>query len=178
VALGPDWSMGGSQNLLDEIRFADAWDNAHWSDRLNAKDLVTMATLNGAQALALDNQLGKIAVGYLADLAVFTGDRAHPYDAILAARPRQTRLVLVGGVPLYGDSTLRPAAPAAPGCETVEICGAPKFLCVATTSSANKLDQTFAQIRSALGQAMLDADAATPDDGFAFAPLPPIVSCP
>ncbi|MGE0327550.1 MAG: amidohydrolase family protein, partial [Polyangiaceae bacterium] len=32
VALGPDWSMGGSQNLLDELRFADNWDNTHWGD--------------------------------------------------------------------------------------------------------------------------------------------------
>ena len=60
VAFGPDWSMGGSQNLLDELRFADAWDNAHWSDRLSAQDLVTMATTHGAQALAVDDKLGSI----------------------------------------------------------------------------------------------------------------------
>ena len=40
VALAPDWSMGGSQNLLDEMRFADGWDNAHFGDLLTAKDLV------------------------------------------------------------------------------------------------------------------------------------------
>src|SRR5205823_398295 len=35
VALAPDWSMGGSPNLLDEMRFADTWDNTHWSNRLS-----------------------------------------------------------------------------------------------------------------------------------------------
>jgi 5-methylthioadenosine/S-adenosylhomocysteine deaminase len=177
IALAPDWSMGGSQNLLDELRFADSWDNTHWSDRLTAKDLVVMATLHGAQALALDGKLGKLEVGHLADLAVFTGDRAHPYDAILAARPKHVRLVLVDGVVLYGDTTLRAASPAQPGCETLDICGAPKFLCVATTATTNKLDQTYAQIQATLTQAMLDADAQTPGDGYTFAPLPQLVTC-
>ena len=72
VALGPDWSMGGSQNLLDELRFADAWDNAHWNDRPErAGSSSTMATRHGAQALALDDRLGALEVGRLADLAVF-----------------------------------------------------------------------------------------------------------
>jgi 5-methylthioadenosine/S-adenosylhomocysteine deaminase len=177
VALAPDWSMGGSPNLLDELRFADAWDNAHWNDILTPKDLVVMATLHGAQALALDAKLGQLAAGHLADLAVFTGDRTHPYDAILAARPKNVRLVMVGGTVLYGDPTLVGAAPAQPGCETIDICGTPKFLCVATTSTANKLNQSFAQIKAALDQAMTDADAQTPGDGFQFAPLAPLVSC-
>lgn len=177
IAIAPDWSMGGSQNLLDELRFADGWDNQHWSDRLSAKDLVVMATLHAAQALALDGKLGKLEAGHLADLSVFTGDRAHPYDAILAARPRHVRLVVVDGVVLYGDTTLAAAAPARPGCETLDICGATKFLCVATTATANKLDQTYAQIKGALTQAMLDADAQTPGDGYTFAPLTPLATC-
>ncbi|MEZ4293424.1 MAG: hypothetical protein R3B70_00485 [Polyangiaceae bacterium] len=43
IALGPDWSLGGSQNMLDELRFADKVDNAQWGDLLSPKDLVTMA---------------------------------------------------------------------------------------------------------------------------------------
>jgi hypothetical protein len=177
VAIAPDWSMGGSENLLEELRFATAWDQAHWKHMLSNKDLVTMATSRGAKALALDAKLGTLSVGRLADLAVFVGDRAHPYDAILAARPKNVRLVMVGGTVLYGDPTLVGAAPAQPGCETIDICGTPKFLCVATTSTANKLNQSFAQIKAALDQAMTDADAQTPGDGFQFAPLAPLVIC-
>ena len=36
--------MGGSQNLLDELRFADAWDNAHFGNILTTQDLVKMVT--------------------------------------------------------------------------------------------------------------------------------------
>ena len=177
IALAPDWSMGGSQNMLDELRFADSWDNTHWNDRLTTKDLVTMGTAHAAQALALDDTLGTIAVGHIADLAVFVGDVTRPYDAIVAARPKDVRLVLVGGIALYGDPALVAAAPAQPGCETVDICGMPKFLCVATTSTSDKLDQTYATIRAKLDQAMTDVDAATPQDGWNFAPLTPLVKC-
>jgi len=62
IEIAPDWSMGGSQDLLDELRFADAWDNAHWNDRLSAHDLVAMATTGGAKALALDGVIGALAV--------------------------------------------------------------------------------------------------------------------
>ena len=178
ISLAPDWSMGGSANLLEELRFADAWDNAHWNDRLSTQDLVTMVTRRAAQALALDATLGSLEVGKLADLAVFTGTAAAPYDAIVASTPSSVRLVMVGGVVLYGDTVLQPAAPATPGCETIEICGTSKFLCVATSSTANKLDQTYAQITGALGDALTLSDSLTPDDGFDFAPLTPLVTCP
>ncbi len=177
VSLAPDWSMGGSQNLLDELRFADAWDNAHFGDLLTPQALLAMATEHPAKVLALDDRLGKLAVGYLADLAVFEGDTTQPFDAILAARPKNVRLVMVNGVVLYGDAPLVAAAPAQPGCETIEICGASKFLCVATTATTDKLDQTYAQIQAALSQALTTADALTPTDGFDFAPLTPIVTC-
>jgi hypothetical protein len=177
VALAPDWSIGGSQNLLDEMRFADAWDNSHWNNRLTPKDLVDMATSHGAQVLALGDRLGQLKAGYLADIAVFSGDRHSPYAAILAARPKNVSLVMVGGTVLYGEPALRAAAPAQPGCETLDLCGAQKFLCVATTSSANKLNQTYGEIRAALSQAMLDVDAQTPSDGYDFAPITPLVRC-
>jgi 5-methylthioadenosine/S-adenosylhomocysteine deaminase len=92
MALAPDWSMGGSPNLLDEMRFADRWDNAHWSNRLAAQDLLAMTTSNAASALGLGDRLGKIAVGYYADLAVYVGDASKPYDAVLGhAQRRRSR---------------------------------------------------------------------------------------
>jgi len=177
IALAPDWSMGGSQNLLDEMRFANSWDDAHWSDRLSTKDLVTMTTKNASTALAMTSRLGTLEVGKLADLAVYAGDVTHPYDAIVAAQPAQVELVMVGGVVLYGDPVLQPAAPATPGCEAVDICGTPKFLCVATSSTTNKLDQTLAQIQTTLGDALTLSDSLTTADGWNFAPLAPLVTC-
>jgi len=177
VSLAPDWSMGGSQNLLDELRFADAWDDAHFGDRLKAKDLVAMTTKNPATALALADRIGTIAVGRLADLMVVTPTKADPWASIVAARPADVRLTMVGGRVLYGDVTVEAAAPAAPGCEKMSICGAPKFLCVAEATTASKLGQTHAQIKAALEAALLDVDSLTPEDGWSFAPLAPLVKC-
>jgi hypothetical protein len=177
VSIGPDWSMGGSQNMLDELRFANAWDDAHWQDRLTPRDLVIMATANGAVSLGLGDMLGRIAPGYLADLFVIDGAADKPWDAVLAATPREVRLVLVGGTVLYGDAALASYAPAKPGCEALDVCGRAKFLCAAENSSADKLGQTMADIREALEQALLAVDAATLEDGWNFAPLTPVVKC-
>ena len=84
---------------------------------------------------------------------------------------------MVDGLVLYGDDALAAVGPAAPGCEAIDICGTPKFLCVATTDATNKLDQTYAQIEAALVQALADADTQTPDDGYTFSPLTPLVTC-
>jgi hypothetical protein len=177
VAIAPDWSMGGSQNLLDELRFADDWDNKNFGNRLTTQDLVTMATKNAAKVLALGGVIGTIEKGAMADLTVFTGNVGAPYDAIVAATPRQVRLVMVGGVALYGDLELAAIAPAAPGCETLDICQSQKFLCVATTDKTNKLDQSYSAIKGALDKAMTDVDTQTPNDGWNFAPLAPLVKC-
>jgi 5-methylthioadenosine/S-adenosylhomocysteine deaminase len=177
IALAPDWSIGGSQNMLDELRFADAWDDAHWGNQLASKDLVLMATTNAAQAVGLADRLGQVKKGYLADLTVFAGNPAAPYDAVLAAQPRDVSLVMVGGVVLYGDPALQAAGPAQPGCEMLDVCGALKFLCVATTQASDKLNQTYGQIKGALDQAMIDVDAQTNGGVPHFAPLTPLVKC-
>jgi len=176
VSLGPDWSMGGSQNMLDELRFADAWDRQTWGRSLTAKDLVTMATKNGAAAVGYADKIGTLDVGYYADIVVVGGDRSAPYDAIVAARPEDVRLTVVGGKVLYGDAQLEGAGPAAPGCESMDVCGAPKFLCAATADAANKLGQTFAQIQSALDQAFTDVDTGS-GSAYKFAPVTPLVKC-
>jgi len=177
IAIAPDWSMGGSQNLLDEMHFADAWDDMHWGNTLAPQDIFAMATTHAASVLALGTQLGKLAPGYLADLAVYAGDPNAPYAAILGSQPQDVRLVMVGGVPLYGDATLAAAGPAQPGCESIDICGTSKFLCVATTDTTNKMNQTYADITAAITKGLADADAATPGDGFNFSPLTPLVTC-
>lgn len=177
VSLGPDWSMGGSQNMLDELRFADAWDNKHWNNRLSPKDLLTMATVNAAASLGQGDRLGQIKAGYMADLFVIEGDAAAPYDSLLKATPAEVKLVAVGGKLLYGDDALLDVAKSGGVCEQVKLCGRDKFFCIAEASSADKFDQTVSQITAILEKAMLDMDAATPTDGWNFAPLTPLVKC-
>jgi hypothetical protein len=179
VAIAPDWSMGGSQNLLDELRFADKVDNAVWGDKLTPKMLVQMVTTHAAKNVALDGKLGSLAAGLKADLFVIGGDASAPYDALLASTPRDVRLVMVGGVPLYGDVALSSIAPKTPGCETIDVCCASKFVCVAEAggTTANKFGQTYADITTALSTALTNYDALGLT-AWKFAPLTPLVRCP
>ena len=84
---------------------------------------------------------------------------------------------MIGGVALYGDKEMEEIAPGAPGCESIDICGTEKFLCVATQEKSDKLGQTYAEIKEALEKALTDADDATKADGYDFAPLTPLVRC-
>ncbi len=177
VTLGPDWSMGGSQNMLDELRVADVWDDAHWGNVLTPRDLLIMATVNGAAALSLADQIGRVQAGYQADLFVVSGDASQPYDAILAATPREVQLVMVDGRILYGAPSIEEAAPPFPGCEHVDVCGTTKFVCVAEESAADKLGQSFAEIKAILELALVDVDAVS-GAGHPFSPLAPLVHCP
>jgi cytosine/adenosine deaminase-related metal-dependent hydrolase len=178
IALAPDWSIGGSHNLLDELRFADHVDNTLWGDILTAKDLVAMVTVNAARALGLGAVLGSVEVGKKADLMVITGDAADPWTALLSARPRDVQLVLVGGVPLYGDAVLEPVAPAAPGCEHLDVCCREKFVCVAEAggTSTNKLGQTYTEIATILATAIADYDSLQLTS-FTIAPVTPLFDC-
>lgn len=162
VALAPDWSLGGSQNLLDELRFADSWDNSVWGDVLSARDLFDMVTSNAATALGLSEQLGSIRVGHIADLIVLPPGDGTPYEALLASRPADVRLVMIGGVVLYGDAWLEPVVPASPGCEALDLCGASKFICVAEDDPEHKLSQTLAEIQAALESATQAIDGLKP----------------
>ncbi len=178
VALGPDWSMGGSQNLPEELRFAQAWDTSHWNGSLTPQDLVVMATANGAAVVGQSQQLGQLAVGFLADLFVVRGDRQNPNQAIVEATPRTVALVLVGGVVQYGDELWRDAAASPDDCEALDVCGSPKVLCMAVPDGGAKLSQTWTDVSTALGNAMDVVDTARDaGDGRHYAPLPPLVTC-
>jgi hypothetical protein len=164
VALAPDWSMGGSQNLLDEIRVADAWDDAQWGDRLTPPMLVAMVTTNAAAVLGLADTLGRLEAGFKADVVVFDAIDADPYRTITLATPADVKLVMVGGRVLYGDPALEGLAPSPNVCEALDVCGRKKVLCIAETESEEdaRLDQTYTAIEAALSEGLAELDDLSP----------------
>ena len=179
VSLAPDWSMGGSQNMLDEIRFAKKYSDDNWGGRLKSADIVAMATKNAAVVLGLSDKIGTIKKGMLADLLVVHGKRSAPYDAVVEASAKDVVLTMVGGKALYGDVELRAVGAGGASCETFDTCGSPKFLCVAEATPGDKLNQTYAQIKDVLEGAMKDIDVARPAAiGGNFSPVAAVVACP
>lgn len=165
VSLAPDWSMGGSQNLLDELRVADDWDNTRWGDVLSPKDLVEMVTINAATVLGLANTLGRLEVGYKADIAVFDSLDADPFRSITLATPAEVQMVMVDGVILYSDPEVQVVEPSLNECEEVSICGTTKLVCIGEPGEQDLLDQTYSEIQAILedGLQMLDDIPALPD---------------
>jgi len=181
VSLGSHWSITGSHNLLDALRDADQVDNSTWGNVLTPFDLVQMVTTHAAKTLALDAVLGSIDAGKKADLTVVAGPRGAcvaPWTTLVNARPSDLRLVMVGGVPLYGDTSMQAAAPATPGCEALDVCGVSKFVCVAKPGPVtDKLDQTLADIVGILTQDLAGYDALNQSQ-WGFSPIAPLVDCP
>jgi 5-methylthioadenosine/S-adenosylhomocysteine deaminase len=178
VALAPDWSIGGSQNLLDELRFAKRVGDTAWGGALTPQLLAEMVTTNPARVLGLEEVLGSLTVGKKGDLFVIPGAAGAPYDALLQARPQDLRLVMVNGVILYGDAQLEAAAPQAPGCEALDVCTKTKFVCVARAdgTATNRLGQTLAEITGSLETALEQYDAMNLTS-WKFAPIAPLVKC-
>ncbi len=176
VAIGPNWSVTGSQNILDELRFADHFDASNWGDAISPRQLTQMVTTNAARALGLGATLGRLAPGYKADIAVIGGDARTPWASLVAATPASMRLVLVDGRALYGEEGLLALSPVDSACERIGILGAAKFLCVAQSggTSADKLGQSLGDVESALAGALLEYDAVAPP-GFSFSPLAALV---
>lgn len=82
----------------------------HREDPVAARELVALATCDGAAALGLADRIGSLEVGKQADLVVIAKDRGHhgpfadrdPYTTLVhATRPDDVRLTMVAGRVLW-----------------------------------------------------------------------------
>ncbi len=106
IALSPDWSISGSGNLLAELKYADKWCSAHMNKPLSDTTLVEMATSIPAVMAGIDTLVGSIKNGMRADLMVISGNTKKPYRSLIDAKESDVELVLINGVPLYGDPAI------------------------------------------------------------------------
>lgn len=119
VALAPDWTVTGSSNMLDELRFARNYLNRNKKpqEKFPSKKLFEMATKNAAQVAGVSDKLGSIEVQKCADLLI-TKKLVHydkktdafvpldAFDSLVQCTPTDVKLVLVAGRPIYGDADL------------------------------------------------------------------------
>lgn len=74
LCLGTDGaSSNNSLNMLREMQFVTLVQKGftHDPEVMNASDVFDMATINGAKAVGMEDRIGKIEVGYDADIAIF-----------------------------------------------------------------------------------------------------------
>jgi 5-methylthioadenosine/S-adenosylhomocysteine deaminase len=115
VSLGADGAACNNElDMFKEMRLAAGLQAIrHGAGSLTARDVLQMATCEGARALGLHDEIGSIAVGRRADLIVIDRDRPHlatapdPISAIVfAARPSDVRTTIVDGEVLVEDFAL------------------------------------------------------------------------
>jgi 5-methylthioadenosine/S-adenosylhomocysteine deaminase len=154
VALAPDWTESGTNDMLAEMKIARDWSDTHWGSLLTPQMLAEMVTVNAADALGMSDIRGSIQPGLRAEFMVIPGDAAAPYDALLAAEPADVMLTVISGRPGYGDAALMNQFPLLSMVEDITIAGMPKRLALAVDAFAiRNSDDLFADILGTLENA-------------------------
>jgi 5-methylthioadenosine/S-adenosylhomocysteine deaminase len=112
VSLGADGAACNNHlDMFEEMRLAAVLQSVrHQPGALTARDVVTMATREGARALGLESEIGSIEPGKRADLILIDRDQPNlslgtdPYSTIVyAARGTDVRTTIVDGQLLVDD---------------------------------------------------------------------------
>jgi 5-methylthioadenosine/S-adenosylhomocysteine deaminase len=115
VSLGADGAACNNRlDMFDEMRLAATLQAVRLHPgALTARDVLWMATREGARALAIESEIGSIEVGKRADLIVVDRDRPHvapdadPWSTLVyATRGTDVRLTIVDGQVLVRDGQL------------------------------------------------------------------------
>lgn len=154
IALSPDWTPTGSDNLLGELRYAARFNRDRLKGLFTSRELVEMATSTPAALVGRGDQIGTIRIGLVADLLVLDTLDANPYDSVLKSDEQHVLLVTVNGVPVYGRPEWLDRLGKAGDHEQILVRGRTKAIdATVEDKSLPKGQQTFAQLRTALEQA-------------------------
>jgi 5-methylthioadenosine/S-adenosylhomocysteine deaminase len=129
MSLAPDWSPTGSDNMWEEIQYAAQVNETKLEELFSNRQLVEMASAVPARVARIDDKVGVIAPGMLADFfLVHTGkvESTNPYDAVVHEPVTAISLVVIGGVPVYGDAGMLEKLKIS--AEPLELCGMKKAL--------------------------------------------------
>lgn len=80
VALGTDGpASNNNQDLIESMKFAACLHKVNKLDPaiITARQILEMATINGAKALGLENEIGSLEVGKKADITIMDMEKAH-----------------------------------------------------------------------------------------------------
>lgn len=128
ISLGTDWIPTGSMNMFRELACAASLNEDHYAGFFTDRDLWRMVTINAARALHQEQKIGVLAVGTVADIAIYDAKTKPDYRAIIDGEPAGVALVMRGGEAIYGDSNVIQGL-AGGGCDEIDVCGTLKELC-------------------------------------------------
>lgn len=108
ICIGSDWGPSGTKNIQGEIKVAKLVSQKQ-NLGLTDRDLVAMVTSNPGDALARcwQKAVGRLSKGAFADITVIRAEGEKPvWTQIVGSTEADIALVIIGGVPRYGDPDL------------------------------------------------------------------------
>lgn len=159
VALAPDWNLGGSPTIVQELGYVRMlYPSGPAREFLSGQRLLHMVTTGAATAIGLQRYIGTLAPGFRADIVGVrraTGV-TNPYENLAAATPRAVELVIVDGrAVVKAPTTALKAMPTQGPCELVDACGKARAVC-----TSYSVTQMAARVRAAYPAAAPLADCA------------------
>jgi cytosine/adenosine deaminase-related metal-dependent hydrolase len=148
ISLAPDWSPTGSDNMWEEIQYAQRVNKEHLNNLFTGRQLMEMASSVPARVAYINDKVGTLAPGMLADFFLVhpvegTTELNDPASAVLAQGIQSVDLVVIAGIPTYGDPTMLKSLNLAT--EPLNICGTQKALNAAALPNGS-----FAEVEARL----------------------------
>jgi 5-methylthioadenosine/S-adenosylhomocysteine deaminase len=157
ISLAPDWSPSGSDNMWEEVQYAQQVSNQKLNNLFSVRQLIEMASSIPARVARIDDKVGTLAPGMLADFFLVKSPESpapgtpntpgNPYEAIMANKITAIDLVVIDGIPLYGDPTMLKTLKIPT--ESLQLCGTEKALNAAALPNG-----PFAEVETRLTEKM------------------------
>jgi cytosine/adenosine deaminase-related metal-dependent hydrolase len=128
ISLAPDWSPSGSDGVLEELKFAATWNAGQPNAIFSDQDLVNMVTTIPAELAGVSDRVGSLKPGMYADILLIKRGSTNPYEALVHSSVSDVRLVVINGVPIYGDTDLMNRLLPRRQLEQLTVCGTSKSL--------------------------------------------------
>jgi cytosine/adenosine deaminase-related metal-dependent hydrolase len=103
VTIGTDSAASGSYNFLEELKYDRNLYRTMYGEDLSAKDIFQMVTANAAKAFWMQDRIGTLEPGKLADILVLKGVQSDPYENLVSASMQDIELLTLAGKPIYGE---------------------------------------------------------------------------
>jgi hypothetical protein len=103
VTIGTDSSATGSCNFLAELKYARRLYRELYGEDLPAATLFKMCTENAARAFLMQDKIGVLKKGRLADILILKRRTEDPFENLVSASMEDIELLTLEGRPLYGE---------------------------------------------------------------------------
>jgi len=91
-------------NMFAELKYGRRLYRRMYGEELVAKRMFEMVTCNAARAFRMEDNVGTLEDGKLADVMVLKTAHDDPYENLVAASMADIELLVLSGTPIYGET--------------------------------------------------------------------------